>query len=168
MYTDLQLAEKIEKIKQDYIDGAGLPDDDVRFLLGVANSHPVAQVIRFHKEHKHTINELPVNAIEEKDVLLRFKLLQEEWNEYVVAHNALDFTEMYDALLDIIYIAYGTLLTYGLPAYEGQNEVHFSNMSKSNKQDDDGKTIKGDSYFPPRLKAIINAVEYDAKQNSNS
>ncbi len=165
MFTDTQLHAKIEKIKKEYINGAGLPDDDVRFLLAVANSHPVAQLVRFHKKYKHTINELPDQEICIEDKDLRMKLIIEEIAEYYDAHDNDNTVEMYDALLDIIYVAYGTLLTYGLPAYEGQNEVHFSNMSKSNLKDDNGKTVKGKDYFKPRLKAIINAVEFDAKQD---
>ncbi len=176
MYTDTQFAAVIERIRLAYIKEEKLTDMDIRFLVSVATSHPVGQLVRFHQKYNHTINELPARMSQTTDDLkLRYELLEEEWHEYSVAHetfiinyNENSFIDMYDALLDIIYVAYGTLLTYGLPAYEGQNEVHFSNMSKAEEKDTYGKTIKGDKYFKPRLKGVLNAIDYTNKHSINN
>ncbi len=178
MYTDTKLVEKIDEIKSKFLSGEhGLNVDDFAFLLSVANAHPVAQLVRFHQKYTHTTNELPVEekpaptgqgnmiGISLKDFELRKALIEEEFEELMEAMDTCNLVEIYDAYLDIIYVAYGGLLTMGLPGFEGHNEVHHSNMSKSTEKTEAGKTIKGDDYFKPRLNAILEAVKYNAKQN---
>ena len=50
-----------------------------------------------------------------KERTLRMKLLAEEMYEYTVAENENDLVEVADALADIIYIACGTAVSYGIP-----------------------------------------------------
>jgi predicted HAD superfamily Cof-like phosphohydrolase len=46
---------------------------------------------------------------------LRIKLLQEEYDELVVAYSDLDMVEIADALADMAYIICGTAHSYGIP-----------------------------------------------------
>lgn len=159
MYSDTELVQRVKEIKNKYMDGGVLNAIDSAFLIKVALSHPVVQLHDFHSKYEHTINVLPNEKVSEQDHELRYKLLVEEHEEFVSAHDTNDFVEMYDALLDIIYVSYGTMLTYGMPAFEGHNEVHASNMSKSTKKNEFGKTIKGKDYFRPNLPSILNGVK---------
>src|SRR5271166_4879961 len=61
---------------------------------------------------------------------LRKKLLEEEMTEYLDAERENDFVEVCDALGDMLYIIYGTAVSYGIPIHEIFNEIHASNMSK--------------------------------------
>ena len=94
-----------------------------------------------------------------KERTLRMKLLAEEMYEYTVAENENDIVEIADALADIIYIACGTAVSYGIPLDEIFNEVHRSNMAKlvdgKVLRREDGKIQKPESWTPPDIKSII-------------
>ena len=61
---------------------------------------------------------------------LRKRLLEEEFNEYLKAEAENDFVEIADALADIVYIAVGTAVAYGILFDAIFSEVRASNMSK--------------------------------------
>lgn len=93
---------------------------------------------------------------------LRYSLLAEENNEYLEAAEANDLTGIADALGDQLYIIYGTILKHGLQhkIEEVFREIHRSNMSKLGADGkpiyrEDGKILKGPSYFRPNIKSII-------------
>lgn len=61
-----------------------------------------------------------------------------------------------DALADLVYVAYGAALEFGIDLDAVIREVHASNMSKLNADGtvlrrDDGKILKGDGFFAPRI-----------------
>lgn len=93
---------------------------------------------------------------------LRYSLLAEENNEYLEAVEAGDLVGIADALGDQLYIIYGTILKHGLQhkIEEVFREIHRSNMSKLGADGrpiyrEDGKILKGPSYFRPNIKSII-------------
>ncbi len=93
---------------------------------------------------------------------LRYSLLAEENNEYLEAVEKNDLVGIADALGDQIYIIYGTILKHGLQhkIEEVFREIHRSNMSKLGADGkpiyrEDGKILKGPSYFRPNIKDII-------------
>jgi predicted HAD superfamily Cof-like phosphohydrolase len=94
---------------------------------------------------------------EERD--LRKKLLAEEYSEYVVAEYKNDIVEVADALADIIYIACGTALSYGIPLDVIFEEVHASNMAKlvdgKVLRRADGKIQKPEGWKPPDIERIL-------------
>ncbi|RYF06923.1 MAG: hypothetical protein EOO77_26315 [Oxalobacteraceae bacterium] len=101
---------------------------------------------------------------------LRSDLLEEEFNEYLDGEKNNDLVEIADALADIIYIAYGTGVSYGLPMDEIFDEVHRSNMSKLGEDGrpvyrEDGKVVKGPNYSKPDIHAIVERLirEHAAK-----
>jgi predicted HAD superfamily Cof-like phosphohydrolase len=109
--------------------------------------------------------------IETRD--LRVKLLREEFNEYLEGEANDDIVEIADALADILYIALGTAVAYGIPLDEVFNEVHRSNMSKLDPDTglpiyrEDGKVLKGKNYSPPDIAGIIERVKL-AAANGNT
>jgi predicted HAD superfamily Cof-like phosphohydrolase len=93
---------------------------------------------------------------------LRYSLQAEENNEYLEAVEVGDLVGIADALGDQLYIIYGTILKHGLQhkIEEVFREIHRSNMSKLGADGkpiyrEDGKILKGPSYFRPNIKAII-------------
>lgn len=94
---------------------------------------------------------------------LRFKLMQEENEEYLEACEDNDLVEVADALGDMLYILCGTILEHGMQhkIEEVFNEIHYSNMSKLGKDGkpiyrEDGKVMKGPHYFKPNIEKILN------------
>jgi len=90
---------------------------------------------------------------------LRRKLLKEEFNEYNDAEINDDIVEIADALADIIYIACGTAVSYGIPLDKVFTEVHRSNMAKlvdgKPLYREDGKVMKPSGWQPPNIKKIL-------------
>jgi predicted HAD superfamily Cof-like phosphohydrolase len=110
--------------------------------------------------------ELPTDENERQ---LRIKLLEEEFNEYLAGEVKDDIVEIADALADIIYIACGTAVSYGIPLDEIFNEVHRSNMAKlvDGKviRREDGKIQKPEGWTPPNIEKILeeNKYQYNVK-----
>jgi predicted HAD superfamily Cof-like phosphohydrolase len=103
-----------------------------------------------------TVPEFPDNSPERS---LRMKLITEEFNELCDAEENNDLIEVADALADIIYIALGTAVSYGIPLDKVFEEVHRSNMAKlvdgKVLRREDGKIQKPKGWTPPDIKYVI-------------
>ena len=91
---------------------------------------------------------------------LRVALLEEEVGEFVTASEKGDLIGIADALADIVYVVYGTALTYGIDLDSVLREVHRSNMSKLAADGkplirEDGKVLKSEQYFPPDIASAL-------------
>jgi len=121
----------------------------------------IEQLEKFHNTFGHKINDTP--TIPEKDWRkLRHRLLKEEIKELNEAEENGDLVEIADALTDLLYITYGTVLSYGFGDIIEKcfDEVHQSNMSKTDENGnaifrDDNKILKSDSFEPPQLEKIV-------------
>lgn len=88
---------------------------------------------------------------------LRDKLLKEEVKELDDAVAARDMVEVADALGDIIYIAVGTALEFGIPLDRVWAEIQRSNMAKVDsatgkvRKREDGKVLKPEGWTPPDI-----------------
>lgn len=113
----------------------------------------------FHQAFGQRIGEKP-ELPDRKERTLREKLLEEEFNEYMRAELNDDLVEVADALADIIYIACGTAVSYGIPLDDVFESVHASNMAKlvDGKviRRSDGKVQKPEGWQPPDIKRILN------------
>ena len=92
---------------------------------------------------------------------LRYGLIKEELDEFKLAIDANDINEVADALTDILYVTYGAGHAFGIDLDKCFDEVQKSNMSKLDKSgnpiyNDQGKVMKGPSYFKPNFKKILN------------
>src|SRR5690606_32882487 len=99
--------------------------------------HPAELVSEFHEAFEIpqlAKPQLPDAARRE----MRIRILREEFEEYLAAEKDNDLVEIADALADIVYVAMGTALEYGIPLERVIEEVHASNMSKLGP---DGKPI---------------------------
>lgn len=91
---------------------------------------------------------------------MRVEILAEEFGEYLVAEETNDFVEVADALADMVYVIYGTALTYGIDLDAVITEVHESNMSKLDDRGEpiyreDGKVLKGPNFHPPNIEEVL-------------
>ena len=88
--------------------------------------------------------------------------MYEENYEYQEAVFDNDKVEIADAVGDMLYILCGTILEHNLQdkIEDIFNEIHRSNMSKLDSNGnpvfrEDGKIIKGENFFPPNLKKVL-------------
>ena len=131
----------------------------------------LAQVETFQKSFNSVYNTEPT-LLKEEDWKLRYKLSLEELDEYKEACEQGDIVEIFDAILDRLFLAFGDAVCHGLQdkLIEGFEEVQRSNMSKldevglpiingENGVFDEtrplGKVLKSDSYSPPDLKQFL-------------
>jgi predicted HAD superfamily Cof-like phosphohydrolase len=98
---------------------------------------------------------------------LRRYLLDEEVEELAQAMEAADIVEIADALGDIAYVVMGTAFTYGIDLDLVIDEIHRSNMTKTNVPGK-GKLVKGDGYRAPRLGQVLDAMQGNASRRRRS
>ncbi|MFT7071077.1 hypothetical protein [Patiriisocius sp. Uisw_017] len=122
----------------------------------------IAAVHKFHTAFGLGIKNTPTADIGRKRNLLRHELMREENEEYLEAANNNDLVEVADALGDMLYILCGTIIEHGMQdkIVEVFNEIQRSNMSKLGADGkpiyrEDGKVLKGPSYFKPNIKEIL-------------
>jgi predicted HAD superfamily Cof-like phosphohydrolase len=122
----------------------------------------------FHEAFGQRIGEKPEFPDREERILRR-KLITEEFDELTDAEFANDLVEVADALADIIYIACGTAVSYGIPLDDVFAEVHRSNMAKlvDGKviRREDGKIQKPADWTPPDIRSVLkkSLEEYNCK-----
>ena len=71
-----------------------------------------------------------------------------------------DLAAIAQELADVVYIAYGTALTYGIDLDAVIAEVHRANLSKLDENGrplyrSDGKVAKGPRYQPPDIRGVL-------------
>jgi NTP pyrophosphatase (non-canonical NTP hydrolase) len=95
----------------------------------------------------------------------RRKLMAEEAQEYQDAEEEKDVVKIADALGDIVTVAYGTALCYGIDLDEVLEEIHRSNMTKDQPDIPGGKVKKGPGYVPPDIKKVMYGYRKDPHFN---
>jgi predicted HAD superfamily Cof-like phosphohydrolase len=123
------------------------------------NSNWYKDVMDFHRAFGQRIGQTPAIPEDVDERCLRIDLLEEEFKEYMDAEQQLDIVGIADALADIIYIACGTAVSYGIPLDKVFEEVHRSNMAKlvdgKPIYREDGKVLKPTGWTPPQIEKII-------------
>jgi len=122
----------------------------------------IEAVKMFHEAFGLNVNTKPTAEIGEDTINLRYKLMEEENNEYLKAAREKDMVEIADALGDMLYVLMGTIIEHGLQdkIEEVFEEIQASNMSKLGEDGKpiyrkDGKVLKGKNYFEPNIAAIL-------------
>lgn len=115
----------------------------------------------FHGKIYKDTNITPVN-LSEKEIVLRYNLMQEENKEYLEACKNENLVEIADALGDMLYVLLGTIERHGMSDIieDVFGEIHQSNLSKFDENGnpifrEDGKLLKSNKYFKPNLKPIV-------------
>jgi NTP pyrophosphatase (non-canonical NTP hydrolase) len=90
---------------------------------------------------------------------IRQRLIDEEVGELAAAGASGTIEEFAHELADVVYVAYGTALTYGIDLDAVIAEVHRANMTKLGPNGrpvvKDDKIQKGPCYQPPDIRAAL-------------
>lgn len=124
------------------------------------HSEVMESVAEFHRRFDLPMASRPRGKVDRVLAQLRVDLLIEEVNEFREATGELDAAGIADALADIVYVAYGAAVTYGIDLDAVIREVHRSNMSKLGADGRpvrraDGKVLKPSTYRPPNINAVL-------------
>ncbi len=112
-------------------------------------------VREFHTEFDILTAESP-SVPDEKTVALRVRLIQEEFDELKEAMKAENLPCIAKELADLLYVVYGTAVSYGIDMEPVFREVQRSNMSKvGGYKRDDGKWVKPPTYSPAKIEPIL-------------
>lgn len=120
---------------------------------------PAECVRDFHRAFGLTAHDRPT-LVPAELAELRQRLLDEEVAEVGEAVAAGDLAGLAHELADVVYVAYGTALTYGIDLDAVIAEVHRANMSKLGADGKplyraDGKVAKGPDYRPPDVAGLL-------------
>lgn len=112
-------------------------------------------VQEFHEQFE--IHVAPTPSIpDDPTQTLRFRLIQEEFEELQEAMKIKDLPGLAKELADLLYVVYGTAVSCGIDMEPVFKEVHRSNMSKvGGYKREDGKWVKPPTYSPAILKPIL-------------
>lgn len=106
----------------------------------------------FHRVMGAGIGEFP--AIRNPE--LRAALIYEEAGETCSAIEAGDLVGAIDGLCDLIYVALGTAVEFGIDLAPFWREVHASNLRKAGGPTrEDGKRLKPPGWTPPDLARVL-------------
>jgi predicted HAD superfamily Cof-like phosphohydrolase len=127
---------------------------------GFHRSDVAKAVAAFHRAFGLPSRLLPSADVGDELAALRVRLLSEELGELRDATATRDIVGVADALADIVYVAYGTAVTYGLDLDAVLAEVHRANMSKLDADGrpvlrGDGKVLKSARYRPPDVAEVL-------------
>lgn len=116
-------------------------------------------VREFHVTYEIPIAETLGHPPEDR-IILRRKLIEEEYWEYDLEVENGDIVNLAKELADIVYVVYGAALEYGIPLDKVFTEVHRSNMTKLDSDGtvlrrEDGKVLKGPNYKEPDIESIL-------------
>ena len=93
---------------------------------------------------------------------LRMQLLQEELDEVADALTLEDLPAIAKELADLLYVVYGTAVSYGIDLGPVVQEVHRSNMTKvGGTRRADGTWIKPATYSPADVAPLLEAQRHD-------
>ena len=114
----------------------------------------------FHRAFELLISDEPTVDIPGDVTTLRKKLIEEEFIELQEAMENKDIVKIADGLGDLLYVVYGTAVSYGIDMEPIFNEIHRSNMSKmwpdgKIHKNEFGKVVKPDYYSPADLGPLI-------------
>jgi len=110
-------------------------------------------VTEFHRKFGVPVGSRPY--IDRSRVALRTRLIAEEARETIDAMAVGDLTETADGLADLIYVAIGAAVEFGIDLEPIFAEVQRSNMTKTADKDAGGKVLKGANFEPPQIARLL-------------
>ena len=129
---------------------------------------PQMMVERFHRLFDILVQQAP-GHVDERTRVLRERLIQEEFEELKEAMGARDLAAIAKELADLLYVVYGTAVSYGIDMGPVFSEVHRSNMSKiGGCKREDGKWVKPPTYSPAAIEPLIAEQQRPREQTVRS
>lgn len=127
--------------------------------MGDLGSSPALKVAEFHRACNLSMPDAPT-ALPERLALHRQDLIHEELRELDEAVEQGELDQIAWEMADLVYVVYGTALTYGIDLDAVLAEIHQANMSKLGPDGrpvyrEDGKVLKGEHYRPPDIAAVL-------------
>ena len=114
-----------------------------------------AMVEAFHRMFDIVVHRVPT-VVDERTRALRERLIHEEFEELKEAMAKNDLACIAKEMADLLYVVYGTAVSYGIDMDPVFREVHRSNMSKvGGYKREDGKWVKPASYSPAAIAPIL-------------
>jgi predicted HAD superfamily Cof-like phosphohydrolase len=118
-------------------------------------SEQQCMVEEFHRKFELRVEPAPAIP-DEATRRLRVRLIQEEFDEVKEALAKEDLNGIAKELADLLYVVYGTAVSYGIDMDPVFREVHRSNLSKvGGYKRGDGKWVKPPTYSPAQIGPIL-------------
>ncbi|WP_447599877.1 pyrophosphohydrolase domain-containing protein [Nitrospira sp. Nam80] len=118
-------------------------------------SEQQCMVEEFHQKFELRVEPAPAIP-DEATRRLRVRLIQEEFDEVKEALAKEDLNGIAKELADLLYVVYGTAVSYGIDMDPVFREVHRSNLSKvGGYKRGDGKWVKPPTYSPAQIGPIL-------------
>jgi predicted HAD superfamily Cof-like phosphohydrolase len=112
-------------------------------------------VAQFHETFEIHDRKIPT-LVDEATSQLRVRLIQEEFDEVKEAMANKDLPNLAKEIADLLYVVYGTAVSYGIDMDPVFVEVHRSNMTKvGGHKREDGKWVKPATYSRANIEPII-------------
>lgn len=109
-------------------EGLILAAQSVLLLRGIEGD-PFRDVAEFHEKMESGYSG-PPRGLDKESAKHRRDIQEEEHVEYLKASRAGHRNKEFDGLLDVIYVALGTIYLHGWDFHEGWRRVHAANMAK--------------------------------------
>ena len=114
-----------------------------------------AMVEAFHRKFEIVAQTAPTD-VNEATQHLRIRLIQEEFDELKEAMATGNLAAVAKEMADLLYVTYGTAVSYGIDMEPVFQEVHRSNLSKvGGYKRADGKWVKPPTYSPADITSIV-------------
>lgn len=122
----------------------------------------------FHRKFEILIQTAPTNLTDEIKQL-RVRLIQEEFDELKESMATGNLASVAKEMADLLYVIYGTAVSYGIDMKPVFQEVHRSNLSKvGGYKRADGKWMKPPTYSPAMLEPILEAQREQPATDASS
>jgi len=114
-----------------------------------------SMVEEFHKKFDILVQPSPIDASEDTK-RLRIRLIQEEFDELKESMAEGNLAALAKEMADLLYVVYGTAVSYGIDMEPVFREVHRSNLSKvGGYKREDGKWVKPPTYSPANIEPLL-------------
>lgn len=127
-----------------------------------------SMVEEFHRKFDILVQTSPTGATEDTK-RLRIRLIQEEFDELKESMAEGNLAALAKEMADLLYVVYGTAVSYGIDMEPVFREVHRSNLSKvGGYKREDGKWVKPSTYSPASIEPIIESQAGEARNGAVS
>ena len=124
-----------------------------------------SMVEEFHKKFDILVQTSPTAASEDTK-RLRIRLIQEEFDELKESMAEGNLAALAKEMADLLYVVYGTAVSYGIDMDPVFREVHRSNLSKvGGYKREDGKWVKPPTYSPADIEPLL-AMQMSAPEEA--